>query len=58
VQRLVDRMHAQGLGGSTIRNKLDPLRVVYRRALQDEDVTVSPMSNLRLPNSKRSRGGS
>ena len=49
VQALVDRMHAQGLGGSTIRNKLDPLRVVYRRALEDDVVTRNPVERLRLP---------
>ena len=49
VQRLVDRMHADGLSGSTIRNKLDPLRVVYRRALEDEKVIRNPTSHLRLP---------
>jgi integrase len=49
VQRLVDKMHADGLTGSTIRNKLDPLRVIYRRALQDDDVTRNPTTQLRLP---------
>lgn len=48
-QALVDRMHAQGLTGSTIRNKLDALRVVYRRALQDDEVTRNPAEKLRLP---------
>jgi integrase len=52
VQRLVDRMHADGLAGSTIRNKLDPLRVVYRRALQDDELTRNPTENLRLPGMK------
>lgn len=49
VQRLIDRMHADGLSGSTIRNKLDPLRVVYRRAIQDEEVTRTPTEYLRFP---------
>jgi integrase len=49
VQRLIDRMHAGGLSGSTIRNKLDPLRVVYRRAIQDEEVTRTPTEYLRFP---------
>src|SRR4051812_46314007 len=44
VQRLVDRMHADGLKGSTIRNKLDPLRVVYRRAVQDDEIDRSPVT--------------
>ncbi len=42
IQRLIDRMHADGLAGSTIRNKIEPLRVLYRRAVQDEEVTVNP----------------
>jgi integrase len=49
VQRLVNRLHAEGLSGSTIRNKLDALRVVYRRALQDDEVTRNPTERLRLP---------
>ncbi len=49
VQHLVDDMHAAGLAGSTVRNKLDPLRVVYRRALQDDEVTRNPAEKLRLP---------
>lgn len=49
IQRLVDRLHADGLSGSTIRNKLDPLKVLYRRALEDEDVRVNPTTTLRYP---------
>ena len=52
VQRLVDRMHADRLSGSTIRNKLDPLRVMYRRALEDDEVTRTPMTSLRLPENR------
>ena len=49
MQRVVDRMHADDLSGSTIRNKLDPLRVVYRRAMQDDEITRNPTERLRLP---------
>lgn len=49
VQRVVDQMHASGLAGSTVRNKLDPLRVIYRRAIQDDEVTRNPAEKLRLP---------
>jgi integrase len=49
VQRMVDKLHAKGMSGSTIRNKLDPLRVVYRRALQDDEVGRNPTEKLRLP---------
>lgn len=49
VQALVDRLHAQGFTGSTVRNKLDPLRVLYRRAEQDEEVHRNPTERLRMP---------
>jgi integrase len=49
VQHLADEMLAEGLSPSRIRNVLMPLRVIYRRAVQDGVVMVSPMSNLRLP---------
>ena len=49
IQRAIDRMHADGLAGSTIRNKIEPLRVLYRRAAQDEEVAVNPTTQLRLP---------
>jgi integrase len=49
VQRMVDKLHANGMSGSTIRNKLDPLRVVFRRAMQDNEVSRNPTEKLRLP---------
>jgi integrase len=49
VQRLADDMLAEGRDPSTIRNALMPLRVIYRRAVEDGDVAVSPCTNLRLP---------
>ena len=49
VQAVVDRLRVDGFSGSTIRNKLDPLRVVYRRAMQDDEVTANPTERLRLP---------
>lgn len=56
VQRLVDRLRAgdpevqrKGLAGSTIRNILDPLRVVCRRALEDDEIQTNPTDRLRLP---------
>jgi integrase len=49
VQQLVDRLHADGMSGSTIRNKLDPLRVVFRRALQDDEISRNPAEQIRLP---------
>jgi integrase len=49
VQRLADALLAGGRDPSTIRNALMPLRVVYRRALEDGDVVVNPCAGLRLP---------
>lgn len=55
VQRLVDDMQRKGLAGNTIRNKLDPLRVLFRRAAEDEVITRSPVEKLRLPGLKTKR---
>lgn len=49
VQRLADDLLAGGRDPSTIRNALMPLRVIYRRALEDADVAVNPCAGLRLP---------
>lgn len=49
VQRLADDLLAAGRDPSTIRNALMPLRVIFRRALEDGDVAVNPCTNLRLP---------
>jgi integrase len=49
VQRLADRLLAQGLDPSTVRNQLMPLRVIYRRALALEDVQHNPTRDLQLP---------
>jgi integrase len=49
VQRVVDRMVADGVPASTITNSLDLLRVVVRRALRDDELSVSPLSGLELP---------
>ena len=48
VQRLVDDWTALGLEPATVRNLLMPLRVIYRRAIQDELVTQNPTTTIRL----------
>jgi integrase len=48
VQRLVDKLGPK-MTGTTIRRKLDPLRVLYRRAVEDELVTHNPTERLRYP---------
>jgi integrase len=47
-QRLVDKL-APKMTGTTIRRKLDPLRVLYRRALEDEEILHNPTEKLRYP---------
>ncbi len=49
VQDLVDELRAPGLAASTIHNKIDPLRVLYRRALKRDEVTIDPTHGLELP---------
>jgi integrase len=49
VQDYADRLLAEGLDPSTIRNTLMPLRAVYRRALARGEVTVNPTTGLELP---------
>jgi integrase len=49
VQKLADDLLAEGRDPSTIRNALMPLRVIFRRALEDRDVAINPCTHLRLP---------
>ena len=49
VQRFVNELVASGLTGSTVRNILAPLRVICRRAIENDEITVNPTAHLRLP---------
>jgi integrase len=49
VQRLVNRMMADGVGASTVRNSLLPLRAIYRQALALDEVAVNPTAGVQLP---------
>lgn len=49
VQELADRLLAAGLGASTVRNAVLPLRVLYRRALARGEVAVNPTAGIELP---------
>jgi integrase len=49
VQRLINRMMADGLGASTVRNALMPLRAIYRQALALDEVAVNPTAGVQLP---------
>ena len=49
IQDYVDRLRKKGLSASTIANKLDPIRVIFRRALQRDEISVDPTDGLVLP---------
>jgi integrase len=49
LQELADRLLAEGLDPSTIRNQLMPVRVIFRRAIARGEVTVNPTTGLELP---------
>lgn len=49
VQRLADRLVADGLSASTVRNALLPLRAICRRALIRGDIQINPTLGLELP---------
>jgi integrase len=49
IQRIADDLLAEERDPSTIRNALMPLRVIFRRAVEDGDLAVNPCTHLRLP---------
>jgi len=49
LQDLVDRMVAAGRSPSTVRNTILPLRAIYRRAIDRDQLAVNPILKLRLP---------
>ena len=56
LQALVDRLVGGGKSGSTVHNVVMPIRVLFRRALEDDQVAVNPTSNLRpSPNAHKVR---
>ncbi len=55
VQELVDRLTAEGLSASSVNNHLDPLRVLCRRAINRDVITVDPTDGLELRRPKGAR---
>lgn len=49
LQDFAERLRAEGLDPSTIRNTIMPLRTIYRRAVARGDVGLNPTSGLELP---------
>src|SRR6266542_1647867 len=55
VQDFADRLCADGLDASTVRNTLMPLRAIFRRALARGEIAVNPTTGLELPAVEGSR---
>jgi hypothetical protein len=53
IQDLADRLCAQALSASSVRNTILPLRAIYRRAHARGEVAVNPTLKLTLPRSAR-----
>jgi integrase len=49
VQAFVEHLRGRKLAASTITNILDPLRVIFRRALRDDEILIDPTDGLELP---------
>lgn len=52
VEELGRRLAADGLSASTIKNAVDPLRVIFRRALRANVVAVDPTKDAELHGAK------
>lgn len=57
VQGLVKKLMGQGLADSTVRNRLDPLRAIYRLAIEERVVKDNPTLGVKLPRQKNRRSG-
>jgi integrase len=55
IQGLVDRLVAEGLAPSTVGNAIVPLRAIYRRAVDREEIAVNPTKRLALPRERPER---
>ncbi|MGE0065839.1 MAG: tyrosine-type recombinase/integrase [Dehalococcoidia bacterium] len=55
VQDIVDRMLAEGLGPSTVKNAILPLRSIYRRLVSRSEVAENPTLGLDLPANRARR---
>ena len=53
LQRLVDRLAADGTSAATITTTITPLRAIYRRARQLGEVDTNPVSGISVPSINR-----
>ncbi len=49
IQAYVERMRELGAAPATVHNRLDPIRVLVRRAIRDEELLLDPCAQLELP---------
>ena len=49
IEQAATKWLKEGISGSTIRNRLMPLRVIYADAVRNRDVAASPFAHVRLP---------
>jgi integrase len=49
LQRFAEALIRDGLDASTVRNTVDPVRVIFRRAVRLGELNVDPTTNLDLP---------
>lgn len=55
VQDLVDRLLAQDAAVSTVKNTLDPVRVIFRRAVRRGELALDPCGHLEIPQDRGRR---
>jgi len=55
IQDLIDDLSRKGLAPSTVHNAVLPLRAIYRRAEDREEIAVNPTAKLALPRDRRRR---
>ena len=49
MQAFVEEMRELGAAPSTVHNRLDPLRVIVRRSIDNDELLVDPCARLKMP---------
>jgi integrase len=55
IQGFVEEMRGRGAAPSTVHNRLDPLRVIVRRSIDNDELLVDPCARLKMPVVRNSR---